>query len=145
MEVAPSYDLEQKLTMSKDILVNEMHSASIFESEEKLCRAKVIEALLNAKESCFQICFNKKVDESHVKEILEGATDEALAEPKKLSQAILTGKEVIMDCFLTNKERSLGRSRVISLEAPAGMNFRQVDHRSINWLVLHNVKYCVKK
>lgn len=42
---------------------------------------------------------------------------------------------------LVKSEQHMGRSLVIDLEAPAGNNFRQVDHRTIKSIVLRNVRY----
>ena len=39
----------------------------------------------------------------------------------------------------------LGRSTVIDLSAKTDNKFRQVDHRTIEWLIVKNVKYVLKK
>ena len=43
---------------------------------------------------------------------------------------------------LSKAEGKLGRSLVIDLPT---RSYRQVDNRSIKWLVIDNVKYIVKK
>jgi len=50
-----------------------------------------------------------------------------------------------MVCHLLNCEQNLGRSLVIDVEAPAGKGFRQVDHRTIQSIILKNVKYSLGK
>lgn len=46
--------------------------------------------------------------------------------------------------YLLETEPKMGRSQVIDLEAPAGRRHRLVDHRTINWLILKNIKYVTK-
>lgn len=42
-------------------------------------------------------------------------------------------------------ENSLGRSLVIDLSAPTESKFRQIDHRSIDFIIFRNTKYVLKK
>ena len=39
----------------------------------------------------------------------------------------------------------MGRSLVIDVNAPTGTNFRQVDHRTIDYIIFKNVKYSLGK
>jgi hypothetical protein len=50
-----------------------------------------------------------------------------------------------MICHLVKCESTLGRSTVIDLSTTHANKFRQVDHRSINWLIMNNMKYVLKK
>lgn len=50
-----------------------------------------------------------------------------------------------MVCHLVEAENMLGRSTVIDLNAQGENKFRQVDHRSIEFIILRNVKYSLKK
>ncbi len=50
-----------------------------------------------------------------------------------------------MICHLVEAENMLGRSTVIDLSAKGENKFRQVDHRSIEYIILRNVKYTLKK
>lgn len=40
---------------------------------------------------------------------------------------------------------NLGRTLIIDLNGPPKNNFRQVDHRTIEWIIYRNVKYTVGK
>jgi hypothetical protein len=42
---------------------------------------------------------------------------------------------------LIESENNMGRSTVIDLNAPVYNNFRQVDHRTIEYIIFKNVKY----
>ena len=50
-----------------------------------------------------------------------------------------------MTCHLVQVENNLGRSLVIDLNAKSPSKFRQVDHRSIDYIIFQNVKYVLKK
>ena len=146
--VATSQNPTMDLTMSRDILEKEMHSAKVFDETEKLSRTELVNVMLSAKESVMTVKFHTKVDEKYVKEILEGAKKDQFTNPqhrKELAKELVAGKEVEMTCFLLRKEGQLGRSSVIDLNHPVGFNFRQVDHRTVESVVLKNKLYVVKK
>lgn len=46
---------------------------------------------------------------------------------------------------LIRPEPLLGRSMVEDLDEPSANKMRQVDHRTINWLIVDGVKYVVKQ
>lgn len=61
---------------------------------------------------------------------------------KQLAKQCLQGREQTLFCYLSKSEGKLGRSLVIDL---AKGGFKQIDHRSIQWLIIDNVKYTLKK
>jgi hypothetical protein len=105
-------------------------------------RTEVLEKMMAAGESVMTVNFNKKIDEDHIKSILNGAGKKA--DFKKISKQITVGKEVEMTCFILKSENGLGRSSVIDLNAHQHFNYRQIDHRTVNSMILKNVKYTVK-
>mgnify|MGYP000176511351 CR=1 FL=1 len=144
--VAPNATTNE-LTMSRDIMEYEMHSATTYDKEEKLSRSNIIELMSNAKECVFTVTFHKQLDDSHVKETLSKAPKDVWGNAtklKQLSKDLTLGPECTMTCFLSRSENKLGRSRVIDLNAHWGYNWRQVDHRTVTSLILKNVKYVVK-
>jgi hypothetical protein len=62
---------------------------------------------------------------------------------KELSKA-MEGEERTLIGYTISREISWGRSMVIDLETEDNNKIRQVDHRTINWLICKNVKYSVK-
>ena len=110
----------------------------------------MIEILQNARESCMTLKFHKKVDDKYVKEQLQESIKAAkdLKDNKKmtaLAKELVMGPDCEMTCCLTGSENNkLGRSNVLDLNVKYGMNFRQVDHRTLEEITIKNVKYTLK-
>ena len=124
--VSPA-DTTKELTMSRDILEQEMNSGGVYDKEEKLSRSEVVELMTNARECAFTVTFHKQLDEAYVKDVLANAPKDAFsnaAKLKALSKELTHGKAAQMTCFLTKSEATLGRSRVMDLNAKWGMNYR---------------------
>ena len=141
---------DQELILSKDILLTEMQNGSAFNTTEKISRTEMVEKLLNAKESVMSIKYHKKVDDKFVREVLaeqitsaKNMKDAALI--KAVSKQLVEGKTDEMVCALTGSDSKLGRSSIIDLNHPAGANFRLVDHRTLEELIINNTKYLLKK
>lgn len=145
--VASNRDSKKQLTMSRDILEHEMHSGQVYDKEEKVNRTEIVQHLLDAKESVMTVKFHKKIDDAYIKDILSNAKADQFKDAKKLralSKELIGGRDAEMTCHLTQSEGKLGRSTVIDLNAPPHMNFRQIDHRTIDSLILKNTKFLVK-
>ena len=120
-----------------------MYNSDVFASEEKLSLTKVAEKLEQANTACFTVCFNTKIDEKDVAtKLSEASLDDLKNNSKKIAGELLHGEQRILVGRLAGGERKLGRSLVIDLPT---QGFRQVDHRTLNWLILKNVKYTIKK
>lgn len=86
--------------------------------------------------------------EEDVQEKLKTFTPAQLKDAKKLNSLVkelIEGEECTMTCHLIKAEGSLGRSTVIDLTSEHENKFRQVDHRTINYIVYNNTKYVLKK
>lgn len=131
----------KSITISRDILEYEMHNACVFTKEEKLPLTKVVKVLKEAHSTAFTINFNCKVDDKQVAEKLKACSEKEFKESKSLAKELLLGKESTIIGRLSKSEGKLGRSLMINLE---NAMYAQVDHRTINWIILKNVKYIVK-
>lgn len=69
-------------------------------------------------------------------------SDKALSQ---LAKEMIEGEECTMTCHMIEAESSLGRSTVIDLTTSSPNKFRQIDHRTINYIIINNKKYVLKK
>ena len=60
--------------MSRDIVEYEMHSASVFATEDKITLTQMAEMLEEAHSTAFTVCFIAKVDEAAVRDRLSTST-----------------------------------------------------------------------
>ena len=131
------------IEISKDIIEYEMHNSSVHATEEKIPLTQVATKLAEANSKCFTVCFTCKVNEKDVKEKLSGMSEKEIkSKAKELSKELLLGHEKTLVGRLSKAEGKFGRSLVIDLPSEG---FRQVDHRTIKWLIIDNVKYVVNK
>lgn len=130
----------KSIVVSRDILEYEMYNAGVFQKEEKLALTKVVKILKEAYSTVFTVCFTCKVDEKAVQERLAKLTEKELKDVKTLAKELLTGRESTITGKLSSTEGKLGRSLVRAFD---GSPFAQVDHRTIKYLILKNVKYVV--
>ena len=122
-----------------------MQNASVFAKEEKLALTKVAKILEDAHTACFTVCFQAKVDEKAVKDKLQSLTAADLSDKTKVAEIakeLMNGKETVIVARLANSMGKLGRSLIVDLPTSG---FKQVDHRTLKWLIIKNVKYIVSK
>ena len=142
-------------SIDKDIIAEGMYSASQYQTEKLVTRTEICEQLEKAGNHIFTVNFRKQVKTKDIQEKLLQAIkpdrDKSLSEAeaikalKKVSKNLLEGAERTLIGYLSEVEAKVGRSIVIDLELPTDKyRIRQVDHRTINWLILKNVKYIVK-
>jgi hypothetical protein len=136
-----------ELEVSKDIL-EKMHSAGHFEKEKPMNMTELAELLESMGDTCFTVNFRKKVDVNQVEDKLYSTSAKQLSDKNylsKLAKDVIEGEECTLVCHLVNAEASLGRSTVIDLTTTSANKFRQVDHRTINYIIYSNCKYILKK
>jgi len=127
--------------ISQKILESSTYNSSLYETEEKVTLTEIGKIFKDAKSKVFTVCYNIKVDVKEVKDLLSKVTKEEFQNSKDFAKTILTGSEKITVGRLYESEAKLGRSLVLSLP---NNHFASVDHRTIKWLIIKNVKYVVK-
>ncbi len=137
-----------EFTISADIVEEGMLSANQFDKEVKTSRTEIINILENAKDTVFTVNFNKLPTDKSVLEKLKDVKVTDLADVstmKQLSKQFMLGEDRTLIGHLSYTEPKMGRSSVIDLDIPLGQHRgRLVDHRTINWLMINNVKYIAK-
>ncbi len=143
-----------QFSIEKDILEEGIYSAHQYNQELKVTRTELIEQLAKVGDSVFTVCFNKQPSANAINEAIESANEDeniSIKELKKIVKNAYKGEERILTGYLKKTETGFGRSTVIDLEADRGNNadwdarVRQVDHRTLNWLIFKNIKYIIKK
>jgi len=131
--------------ISGNIVSEGMYSADQFTETKKLTRTELVEVLENAGDTVFTVNFNKQPTPKEVADKLQGFSKE---NARKAATKLLKGDERTLTGYLLQTEPKMGRSQVIDLEiAPKGdgvNRIRQVDHRTLNWIILKNIRYMVK-
>ena len=92
--------------------------------------------------------FRKKPNEAEVAKRLQELKPATLKNKNivaDLTKELLEGETCAMVCRLVKTEQNLGRSTVIDFSATTENKFRQVDHRTIDHIILKNVRHILKK
>lgn len=135
------------LTVANSILGNEMISAAQFDTEMKVTRTEMVDKLTSAGDCVFTIKFRKQLTGQTLVDHLE--TEDYSGQPaakktKICVNALKAGEERVLTGYLRNTEASMGRSNVVDLNVDDGHRDRQVDHRTLEELILKRVKYVLK-
>jgi len=110
-------DLERhfKFVVEGKELIESFDNADEFKSEKAVPRTELIKLLENSRGNVFTVSFTKQ-----------------------------DGNERVLRGYLVTAETGFGRSQCVDLDLPAddsGKRLRQVDHRTLNSIVIGGVKY----
>jgi len=139
--------------ISHGIVEEGSYSADQYNSEQLVTRTQLIEIFSNVGDTVFTVNFNKQPKAEDINAAIESANNgkfKSIAEIKKVVKNAYKGEERTLTGYLVKTETGFGRSTVIDLQQPKGDNpnhdgrLRQVDHRTLNFLIYKNVKYIVK-
>jgi hypothetical protein len=153
-------DRKFQLFIGRGIVEEGLIHSNQYLEEQKVTMTELSEIFSSLGDSVFTVCFHKKINK---KSALEEMNDlyankggKILSESdykkavKKVMSKALEGEERILTGYKIGTDRNLGRSHAIDLEQERGDNpewdarQRQVDHRTIKWLIYKNVKYVRK-
>lgn len=135
-------------SIGKDILAQECYSADQFNEIKEVSRTELIEIFNNVGDAVFTVNFDKLPTADDFLELtrtnpgnLIRSYDDMKKDFKKLK-----GENRTLVGYLVKPENGFGRSLVIELDGKneAKKAFKQVDHRSLNSLIVKNIKYIVK-
>jgi hypothetical protein len=132
----------------KDLIEGTLNTAEQYTETRKVSRTELIEILENAGDTVFTANYNKLPNADTIAELLGNYSINDFGDPKKLSKIAkeaMKGEERNLKGYLINIEPKMGRSSVIDLEIPKGEhNVRLIDHRTLNSIIIKNIKYQVK-
>lgn len=131
--------------MSKDLLARDAWSGDHFSQEVKTGMTELAAILTQCRDTIFTVSFKKKVDVNDVEASLKTINFKDAKSIKSLQKSVTDGEVCEITGYLSNIENDLGRSLVIDLNVQGKTPFKQVDHRTINWIIFKNVKYSLGK
>ena len=133
--------------VSKDI-IEKMNSANHFKKTVPMNMTSLAELLESVGDTVFSVRFHKKLNEEQVQKRLQETKLSDLKDKSALStlaKQLLEGEISEMVCHLVKAESRLGRSTVIDLSSTHEHKFRQIDHRTIEHIIVNNAKHELKK
>lgn len=141
--------------VSNGIVEEGMYSSDQFTETVEVTRTQLIEILGAVGDTVFSVSFNKMPTADTINETIESLNKGSILPVKEMKKRVkeaFKGEERILVGYLISTETGFGRSMVIDLEIKRDLakpdydnRIRQVDHRSLNWLIHKNTKYTVKK
>ena len=129
-------------------IISEMESADHYDKEIPMNMTSLAEFLVGLGDKGFTCSFRKLPTIEAAEEQLEKLKYSELKDPKKLAKLVddvLDGETCTLTGHLVKAENNLGRSLVVDLNATTTSKLRQIDHRTIQYIIVDNAKYFLKK
>jgi hypothetical protein len=113
-------------------------------------RSRLAEILTDeVRDAAFTVQFSKQPTSKRAQDLVDKALkDNTIPEGrgrkrklKEVADACLGGEKRILRGHLIRKEAFMGRSMVVDLDIENTHNERQVDHRSLDYLIVRGKKY----
>lgn len=159
-------EVQLKTSSGKSIVVNEgyvnnfLQSADQFDKEEKRTKTELAEILINSPRIAITVAFfkqstekTKKVFETEKQNKIDEISNAKVADiPRLLSDLIenpitktIPGELRIMKGRHYSQIDDLGRVKFTDMEVVSGSQERQVDTRSLQYIIVNNTKYILIK
>lgn len=125
------------------------NSASYVSSTKTISRTELIEVFNKNSGVVMTVNFNKKVDvEKAKKDLITAINGSKLSEIKdavsKTINSVAEGEERTMVGYHNGEYNDFGRMEFHDMHVTQGYNGRQVDPRTLNWMIVKGVKYIAK-
>jgi hypothetical protein len=133
-----------------------LSSGDQFSKEEKVTRTEMADIMMSNARTAMTLSYNKQVKEADVvKEISEAYENstpkEALNKMKAAVKKGLSGEERVMRGRHYGTKDEFGRTHFIDMDVDRDVSKtydtrqRLVDSRTLNWLIVNDTKYTIKK
>lgn len=147
------------IVVDKAYVENYLHSADQFTKEEKLTKTQLAELFINSPRLAMTVAFFKQDKPKSKKQYKEDlATQAEKIKNDFMKKGISAIEEALMEPVLTyipgelrimrgrhyGEVDELGRIQFTDMDITTGHNARQVDPRTIQWVIVNDVKYTFK-
>jgi len=137
--------------ISEELIEKEFDLASPYETTEKVSQIALIDILFSNPGIIMTVNFNKKVSEKSAEELISLHSPAVTTiTAKDLAKRILKGEERVIIGRHYHQIDEFGRVQFIDMELEKDESkdydtrLRKVDPRTINWIIINNVKYIKK-
>lgn len=141
----------ESIVVNDGYVDNQLSSATQFESTEKITKTKLAEVFLANSRVAMTVMFHKKVDPKQVSENVAGiykdlglGMTQSDFEKKVKGVLNLKGEERVMTGRHYGTVDVNGRVSFVDMNIESGNPNRLVDPRTINYIIVNNVKYQLK-
>ena len=140
-------DNGNEVIFQRNLLQYVCYSADHFRTEVGCNMTELVEILRSAKDSIFTVKFNAQPTERKIEEALgKMKVADIKKDYKGVCSTVSKGQEVTLVCHLAHTEELMGRTLVVVPNSSKSENgFALIDHRTIQHIILRNVKYSLAK
>ena len=141
----------QNIVVDSNYINNSVASATQFDKEEKVTRTEMVKIFKENARVAMTVMFNKQLEPKTVTESIAKIYDElgiGLTKEdftKKVKAVVnLKGEERVMIGRHYGQRDDNGRFTFVDMQVKSGSQDRLVDPRTLNYVIVNNVKYIIK-